>query len=118
MYNTDASVYVFYTLVYCFFSLCFIAPPAEFVNAGLTIQALFSSYLGSEDVTFVQYHIKRTAFTAAFHSLLPLGEKSLLTLYVRFLYILCRYYASKDFRGSSSLCSQVELLYRILNKFS
>lgn len=67
------NMYLFYTLLYGFFGLLFVAPPTEFVAAGLTIQNLFSSFLGSEDMTFVEYHIERTAVTACVHSLLPLG---------------------------------------------
>ena len=41
--------------------------------AGLTVADLFSSWLGSEDVQFVDYHVRRTFATVIVHSLLPLG---------------------------------------------
>ncbi|KAK7108994.1 E3 ubiquitin-protein ligase TM129-like [Littorina saxatilis] len=71
--DPGVSMYLFYSLMYGFFCLCFIAPPTEFVSAGLTIQNMFSSFLGSEEMTFVEYHIRKTTATAFIHSLLPLG---------------------------------------------
>ena len=62
-----------YTVVYALLCFCFIAPPTEFVSAGLTIQNVLSSLLGSEDMNFIHYHIKRTTATLIIHSLLPLG---------------------------------------------
>ncbi|XP_035505536.1 E3 ubiquitin-protein ligase TM129 isoform X3 [Scophthalmus maximus] len=62
-----------FTLAYIVFCLCFVFTPSEFRSAGLTIQNLFSSCLGSEDVGFVQYHIRRTSVTVLVHSALPLG---------------------------------------------
>ena len=64
---------VVFTITYVLVSLCFIAPPREFVSAGLTVQNILSSYLGSEDIDFVGYHLKRTTATLLLHSLLPLG---------------------------------------------
>ncbi|KAG7517387.1 hypothetical protein JOB18_006582 [Solea senegalensis] len=62
-----------FTLVYIVFCLCFVFTPNEFRSAGLTIQNLFSSWLGSEDVAFIQYHVRRTSVTVLVHSALPLG---------------------------------------------
>ncbi|KAG7241641.1 hypothetical protein INR49_025403 [Caranx melampygus] len=62
-----------FTLAYIVFSLCFVFTPTEFRSAGLTVQNLFSSWLGSEDVGFVQYHVRRTSVTVLVHSALPLG---------------------------------------------
>ncbi|XP_028271368.1 E3 ubiquitin-protein ligase TM129 isoform X5 [Parambassis ranga] len=61
------------TLAYVVFSVCFVFTPNEFRSAGLTIQNLFSSWLGSEDVNFIQYHVRRTSVTVLVHSVLPLG---------------------------------------------
>ena len=63
-----------FTLAYIVFCLCFVFTPNEFRSAGLTIQNLFSSWLGSEDVAFVQFHIRRTSVTVLVHSALPLGK--------------------------------------------
>lgn len=63
-----------FTLAYIVFSLCFVSTPNEFRSAGLTIQNLFSSWLGSEDVGFIQYHVRRTSITVLVHSALPLGK--------------------------------------------
>lgn len=65
------------TLAYLLVSLCFVAPPREFVSAGLTVQNILSSYLGSEDMDFVGYHLKRTTATPLLHSLLPIGKYQL-----------------------------------------
>ncbi|XP_011313749.1 E3 ubiquitin-protein ligase TM129 [Fopius arisanus] len=62
-----------YTIAYFLFVSGLIYPPTEFVSAGLTIPALFSSWLGNEYDNFVQYHIKRTIVTLFIHSLLPFG---------------------------------------------
>lgn len=63
-----------FTLAYIVFSFCFVFTPNEFRSAGLTIQNLFSSWLGSEDVGFSQYHVRRTSITVLVHSALPLGK--------------------------------------------
>ena len=63
---------IYFSIIYFIIVLCFISPPREFAAAGLTVQNLFSSYLGSEDVDFIGYHLKRTSVTVAVHSLLPL----------------------------------------------
>ncbi|XP_039975910.1 E3 ubiquitin-protein ligase TM129 isoform X2 [Xiphias gladius] len=62
-----------FTLAYIVFCLCFVFTPNEFRSAGLTVQNLFSSWLGREDMGFVQYHIRRTSVTVLVHSALPLG---------------------------------------------
>ncbi|KAM4621096.1 E3 ubiquitin-protein ligase TM129 [Polymixia lowei] len=64
---------VTFTLAYIVFAFCFVFTPNEFRSAGLTVQNLFSSWLGSEDVGFIQYHVKRTSITILVHSTLPLG---------------------------------------------
>lgn len=63
-----------FTLAYFVFSLCFVFTPNEFRSAGLTIQNLFSTWLGSEDVGFIQYHVRRTSVTVLVHSALPIGK--------------------------------------------
>lgn len=69
---------IVFTLAYVLVSLCFVAPPREFVSAGLTVQNILSSYLGSEDMDFVGYHLKRATSTLLLHSLLPLGKVKIL----------------------------------------
>lgn len=63
--------YLIFTLFYILITGCIIYPPTEFVSAGLTIEAVFSSFLGSENAQFIQYHIKRSAVTLFVHSILP-----------------------------------------------
>lgn len=72
MGNEDTLNAIF-TIGYLFFVFCFVAPPTEFVSAGLTIQNVLSNYLGSEQLHFIEYHMKRTAVTLLVHSILPLG---------------------------------------------
>jgi hypothetical protein len=62
-----------FTVFYLIFVFCFIFPPSAFVSAGITVSNLFDSWLGSEDLQFVQYHLSRTLATVIIHSLLPLG---------------------------------------------
>ncbi|KAM9375494.1 E3 ubiquitin-protein ligase TM129 [Pholidichthys leucotaenia] len=62
-----------FSLVYLVLSLCFVLTPNEFQSAGLTVQNLFSSLLGSEDLDFIRYHIRRSSVTVLLHSGLPLG---------------------------------------------
>lgn len=61
------------TLFYILFSICIIYPPTEFVSAGFTIAQIFEGFLGSENVNFIGYHMKRITITAFIHSMLPLG---------------------------------------------
>ena len=63
-----------FTIGYCLLAFCFIAPPDAFRSGGLTIQNLFQSFLGSEQIDFVGYHIRRTTVTVVCHSALPLGH--------------------------------------------
>lgn len=64
---------VLITLFYTLFSICVVYPPTEFVAAGFTIVQLFETFLGSESMNFVMYHMKRTTITALIHTALPLG---------------------------------------------
>lgn len=62
-----------FTLAYAAFSLCFVLTPSEVRSAGLTVQHLFSGWLGSEDLRFIQHHIRRSTLTLLLHCCLPLG---------------------------------------------
>ncbi|XP_056407549.1 E3 ubiquitin-protein ligase TM129 [Hyla sarda] len=64
---------VTFTLAYVVFAVCFVFTPNEFHSAGITVQNLLSGWLGSEDVAFIHYHVRRTTATLLVHSLLPLG---------------------------------------------
>ncbi|XP_075713039.1 E3 ubiquitin-protein ligase TM129 isoform X2 [Rhinoderma darwinii] len=64
---------VTFTLAYVVFAVCFVFTPNEFHSAGITVQNLLSAWLGSEDVAFIHYHVRRTTATLLVHSLLPLG---------------------------------------------
>ncbi|XP_046571270.1 E3 ubiquitin-protein ligase TM129-like [Haliotis rubra] len=71
--ENESTVYVFFTLIFLFFCLLLVAPPTEFVSAGITIQNILSNFLGSEQMNFVYYHIRRTTATLLVHSLFPLA---------------------------------------------
>ncbi len=80
-YERMASEEIIFSLAYILLAFCFVQPPTEFVSAGLTVQNLLSSFLGSEDLNFAYYHIKRTTGTVILHSLLPLGNAVILFVY-------------------------------------
>jgi hypothetical protein len=63
-----------FTIFYVLVSLCFVYPPNEFVSAGFTVQCLLSTWLGSENECFIQYHMRRIVATVLCHSILPLGK--------------------------------------------
>lgn len=73
-----------FTLVFVLFSFGIIYPPQEFDSIGLTINNIFSSFLGSSDIEFIQYHLRRTCLTLLIHSILPT------------LYIVCYYLKFDD----------------------
>lgn len=65
--------FIFYTLFYVVLTLCIVFPPPEFKSAGLTLDSIFHSWLGSENELFIQHHVKRTSLNLLLHSLMPLG---------------------------------------------
>lgn len=69
-----------FTLFYLLFTGCVLYPPNEFTSMGISISALFSAYLGSENDQFVLYHIKRSVVTLLLYSALPLGYVFILWL--------------------------------------
>lgn len=62
-----------FILFYILLVFCVITPPSELFSAGFTVQNVFSDYIGSEQLDFVGYHMRRTSITLIVHSLLPLG---------------------------------------------
>ena len=56
--------------------LGFIYQSKEFSGAGLSPEAFLSynDWIGSEEVRFFSYHMKKTAGTLVLQSLLPLGD--------------------------------------------
>ena len=64
---------VVFNIIYFLFSFFLIYPPTELQLLGFSIPTLFSSYLGSEQLCFIHYHIIRICLTIQIHSLLPLG---------------------------------------------
>lgn len=62
---------IVFTIFYALLCFCIVYPSTEFVSAGLTVDHVFSSTLGSESMNFVQHHIRRTSLNLMVHSLLP-----------------------------------------------
>ncbi|EAT44886.1 AAEL003776-PA [Aedes aegypti] len=62
---------IVFTIFYALLCFCIVYPSTEFVSAGLTVDHVFSSTLGSEAMSFVQHHIRRTSLNLMVHSLLP-----------------------------------------------
>lgn len=73
---------VFYNIIYFLFAFFLVYPPNEIVSLGFSIPSLFASYLGSEYLTFVHFHIARTTLTLFIHGLLPLGYYLFIGFYV------------------------------------
>merc|ERR1712055_953844 len=67
---------ILYFILYCLFCICLVFPPTEFVSAGLSIDNILSSYIGSEHLQFIQFHIRKSAANLIFHSLLPIGKQA------------------------------------------
>jgi len=65
---------ILFSLAYILVSACIVCPPTEFINAGLTVQNMLSPVLGSEQMDFIHYHIRRTTSTMLIHAVLPIGE--------------------------------------------
>lgn len=61
-----------YHCIFFIFSFGIVYPPTEFVSIGLTINHIFGTILGSEDIEFVQYHLRRTCLNVIVHTFLPL----------------------------------------------
>lgn len=70
----------YFTLIYFLIVFCLVAPPIEFQRSGLTIEYILNGYLGSENVDFITYHIRRTTANLIFHSLLPFSYYVVLLL--------------------------------------
>ncbi|KAK3856887.1 hypothetical protein Pcinc_019149 [Petrolisthes cinctipes] len=69
------------TAVYCLVVLAIVFPPTEMVSAGLTVEGVLDSWLGSENINFIQYHIHRTTARIFIHSLLFPGYGGILVKY-------------------------------------
>ena len=71
----ESSSSVIFSLFYFIFCLGFVYQSKEFDSAGLSPEAILSynDWIGSEEVRFFSYHMKRTAGTLVLHSMLPLG---------------------------------------------
>lgn len=70
-----------FSLFYLLVAIGVVYPPPEFVSAGITIQAIFSRTLGSENEQFIQYHLRRTTLTLFVHFMIPATYVVLLYLF-------------------------------------
>lgn len=74
-FGIEASGSVIFSIFYFIFCLGFVYQSREFNSAGLSPEALltYNDWIGSEEIRFFSYHMKRTAGTLVLQSLLPLG---------------------------------------------
>lgn len=70
----------FFTLFYFLFCFCVVFPVPVFVSCGLTVDSIFSKWIGNEMESFVKFHIRRIVATILVHSSLPLGNECFLIL--------------------------------------
>lgn len=66
-------------------AIILIYPPNEMVQLGFTIQTIFSRLLGSEEMFFVEYHVRRVLLTVFIHSFIPLGACNSFSSYNPFI---------------------------------
>jgi len=71
----QAPATILFSLFFMVFCTGFLCQFREFRGAGLSPEAFLSigDWLGSEEIRFVRYHMKRTAGTLVLHSLLPIA---------------------------------------------
>ena len=69
-----------WSFIYILLALCVIFPPTEFCSAGLTVEGIFSHFLGDENLNFVEYHLRRSTLTLVAHCCLPLRESDTCSL--------------------------------------
>jgi len=69
----EAPATIVFSLFYALFCTGFVYQSKEFSGAGITPENFLSyrDWVGSEDMRFIIYHLKRTAGTFLIHSLLP-----------------------------------------------
>ena len=63
-----------YSLIFSLCAFIVVFPPHEVKAAGLTIENLFSNYLGDPNLAFVLYQLRRIALTKCIHAALPTSE--------------------------------------------
>uniref|UniRef100_A0A0X3PB64 E3 ubiquitin-protein ligase TM129 n=1 Tax=Schistocephalus solidus TaxID=70667 RepID=A0A0X3PB64_SCHSO len=61
------------TMSYALFAFGLIVPPDVLLASGLTLENLFHRWLGSEEISFVTYHLRRTIMVRLVAGFLPLG---------------------------------------------
>lgn len=60
-----------FNLLFALFAFGIIYPPSEFESIGLTVENVFATSLGSIDIEFIQYQLRRTGLTLFIHTSLP-----------------------------------------------
>ena len=61
----------FFTLFYALFCLGFVFQSREFIGAGLSPEQIFSTWIPTEDIQFIEHHMLKNSFTLILHSALP-----------------------------------------------
>jgi len=89
----EASASTIFSIFYSIFCTGFIYQAKEFASSGFSPESILSinDWIGSEEIRFFKYHIKRTCGTLVLHSLLPLGY---FVGYSYFISIVDRKYSS------------------------
>jgi len=74
-FGIDASARILFSLFYFIFSLGFVYQSKEFASAGISPESLltYNDWIGSEEIHFFRYHMKRTVGSLVLHSFLPFG---------------------------------------------
>lgn len=116
--GSKMSAELIFTIFYLLISFGVVYPPEEFISAGFTIGNWFGKLLGSEDETFIRFHIKKSMLNLFVYSCLPI-------IYVALLYLLgfVDEVSTKEHRSFSKNNMFLKLVHSIqitpipLNKF-
>jgi len=73
--SIDAPGTIVFSIFYFVFSLGFVFQFKEFIGLGLTADNLlsFRDWVGSEEISFIQYNLRKTSGNLILYALLPLG---------------------------------------------
>ncbi len=73
----EAPAGVLFSIFYALFCAGFVLQFREFRGAGLSPENLLSGLIAcSEEVTLVEFHLRKASFTLLAHATLPLGKSS------------------------------------------
>ncbi|CAG0916862.1 unnamed protein product [Notodromas monacha] len=67
------SLLLVYSVLYALVCVCLLYPPTEFVSSGLTVEGVFSRWLGDPTTDFIGYQVRRAALKRIFVAFMPFG---------------------------------------------